>query len=338
MSNRKIVFTAPWTVEIQEDQETSAAVLAPDEVRLQKIYSLISPGTELACLSGGESWFPFPDVPGYASVSRVLEAGESVEHIKAGDNVFHYGTHSSEQIVKAEGVLLRVPDGIDLKWVPFTRMATVAMTSLRVSQIELGDFVTVTGLGLVGNMASQLAGLQGAHVIGLDLSEERLRIAKACGVAHTIHSGKEQAIDIIKQLTNGIGSNTHIEATGVPKVAVDSLPWIAPFGELILLGSPRGEYITNVTDVLNYSHLIGRGCITFKGAHEWRYSVEPNPFVKHSLVRNSQVVFQLMKEGKLHIEPLLSHVLRPEQAEEAYFGLRDKKDEYSGVLFDWQAE
>jgi threonine dehydrogenase-like Zn-dependent dehydrogenase len=121
----------------------------------------------------------------------------------------------------------------------------------------------------------------------------------------------------------------------VPKVAVDGLPWIAPFGELIFLGSPRGEFQTNVTDVFNYSHLMGRGCITFKGAHEWRFPVEPDKFVKHSLVRNSQIVFDLIAGNKLQLEPLISHVLKPADAAQAYDGLRHHKDEYSGVLFDW---
>lgn len=80
---------------------------------------------------------------------------------------------------------------------------------------------------------------------------------------------------------------------------------------------------------------ITGGCITFKGAHEWRYPTEPNSFVKHSLVRNSGIVFELMQQQKLHIEPLISHVIKPEQASEAYEGLRTNKDQYNGVLFDW---
>ncbi|MNG30388.1 hypothetical protein D3C84_1159970 [compost metagenome] len=90
-----------------------------------------------------------------------------------------------------------------------------------------------------------------------------------------------------------------------------------------------------MTEVLNYCHLYGRGCITFKGAHEWRYPIEANEFVKHSLVRNSRIIFEMMKQKRLQIEPLISHVLKPEEAKKAYEGLRVNKDQYSGVLFDW---
>ncbi len=136
-------------------------------------------------------------------------------------------------------------------------------------------------------------------------------------------------------LTNGKGVSSHIEATGVSKVGVESLQYIGSQGEIIFLGSPRGEFNTDITDVLNYCHLYNRGCITFKGAHEWRYPTEPNSFVKYSLVRNSGIVFELMQQQKLHIEPLISHVIKPEQASEAYEGLRTNKDQYNDELLDW---
>lgn len=331
--NRQIVFTAPWQVEVREEGKPGRP-LSGREVLVRKLYTLISPGTELACLSGNEHWFRMPGIPGYAAVSRIEAVGSEADGFAEGDIVFHYGNHSEYEIVKAEGVFLKVPEGLELSWVPFTRMATVAMTSLRVSAIELGDYVAVTGLGLVGNMAAQLAGLQGATVIGVDLADNRRKLAEACGIAHTV-AGGEGAAERVKAIAEG-GVGTLIEATGVPQVAVESVAWVRQYGEMILLGSPRGRHETDVTDLLNYVHLNGRGCITFKGAHEWRFPVERNPFVKHSLVRNSEIVFDLMKRGRLQVQPLISHVLPPEEAPSAYEGLRSRKDEYQGVLFKWE--
>jgi len=333
VKNRKVMFMSPLQVQTVEE-DYAPRTLGENEIFVKLIYSLISPGTEQAMLAGTEAWAQLPLCPGYASVSRVIEAGKEVKGIKPGDAVFHYGNHCEYQTVEVRDVVLKVPDGLDLKWVPFTRMATVAMTSLRVSAIELGDKVSVTGLGLVGNLAAQLASLQGATVIGVDLSKERLRTARQCGVAYTLEAGNGVKEEIM-EITDGLGVSSHIEATGVPRVAVDSLEYIGSQGELILLGSPRGIYQTDVTDVLNYCHLANRGSVTFKGAHEWRYPTEPDRFVKHSLVRNSLVVFELMQRQKLQIDPLISHIIEPEQAPEAYEGLRINKDKYNGVLFDW---
>ncbi|MBB6733330.1 zinc-dependent alcohol dehydrogenase [Cohnella zeiphila] len=336
MNNKQIVFTSPWKAEIRQKRLETPA-LGPDEAWVRKICTLVSPGTELACLSGNESWFRMPGIPGYASVSEVLQTGDNVEGFAAGDIVFHYGDHSAYSVVSTRHVWLKVPPSLPLPWVPFARMAAVAMTSLRVSQIELGDTVAVTGLGLVGNMASQLARLQGATVIGIDLSEQRLQLAKACGADHVLLGGKGELRDEVMRITNGQGVSALIEATGVPKVAVDHLPLVGRFGEVILLGSPRGDFQTNVTELLNRIHLDGSyGNLTFKGAHEWRYPVLPDRFAKHSLARNCGIILELMADGRLRIEPLISHVLKPEEAEQAYQGLRNDKDRYNGVLFDWR--
>jgi 2-desacetyl-2-hydroxyethyl bacteriochlorophyllide A dehydrogenase len=331
--NKKIVFTGPWQVELQHSPLASVTLVG-NQVLVKKRYSLISPGTELACLSGGESWFPMPGIPGYAAVSEIIDIGPDVREFQVGDIVFHYGNHTQFECTTTDGVFMKVPAEIELAWVPFVRMATVAMTSLRVSDIQVGDLVAVTGLGLIGNMAAQLASLQGAEVIGVDIADHRLAIAKSCGISHTVVSHAHMRQDIMR-LTQNRGVSTLIDATGVPKVLIDAVSWIAKKGEAILLGSPRGEHQANITDLLNYIHLDGFGTITFKGAHEWRYPVTPDPFVKHSMVRNSEIVFNLMLQRKLQIVPLISHILAPEEATSAYEGLRNRKDDYLGVLFRW---
>ena len=78
--------------------------------------------------------------------------------------VHYWGGHKQYSLVdraRPMAICLKVPEGLPLEWAPFTRMAIIAMTSLRISNIELGDWVGVLGLGTVGNFAAQLAGLQG---------------------------------------------------------------------------------------------------------------------------------------------------------------------------------
>lgn len=333
MENKKIVFVEPWKVEVQN--ESFIPELQSDEVIVKKIYSMVSPGTELACLSGADDWFKMPGVPGYSSVSEIIEKGSNVKDFEVGDIVFHYGTHTKYEVTTTGGIFIKVPQNMELKRVPFTRMATIAMTSIRISQIELGDYVAVTGLGIIGNMAAQLAKLQGARVIGMDISEKRLKLASQCGLYKGINSSNDDPREKVLEITNGLGASTAIEATGIPKIAADSLSWIGNFGEIILLGTPRGEYNANVTEILRYCHLANFGSITFKGAHEWRYPVIPNEFIKHSLVRNSHIAFQLLMDNMLVVDPLISHIIAPEEAQSAYDGLRFNKDAYNSVLFNW---
>ena len=200
--------------------------------------------------------------------------------------------------------------------------------------IELGDYVAVTGLGLVGNFAAQLAQLQGGRAIGLDLSEKRVRLAYDCGIANALEIEPATLEADVAAITGG-GVTTLIEATGNPRALPPVLPIVGRYGEVILLGTPRGAYEANLTDVLSHVHLDGRGNVTFKGAHEWRYPVPRDPFVKHSILRNAELALEYIRSGDLQVAPLHTHTLKPEWAAESYNGLRDKKDEYIGVVFDW---
>ena len=332
MNNKKIVFEAPWKVSYHSEE----IQLCPGkgEMLVETLYSLISTGTELACLSGGESWFQMPAVPGYCCVSKVLEAGEDAPY-KEGDLIFHYGMHSRYQLTSPDSynLVVKVPEGLDLQSIPMVRMATIAFTSIRVSEIELGDVVLVSGLGLVGNMAAQLAHLSGAVVIGVDPAPSRRELAEKVGIDCAV--SPEEAEAAVQKLTEGRGCNTVIEATGIPACAKTCLSYVGYHGEMILLGTPRGDYETNLAEVLRCTHLDELGCVTLKGAHEWRIPTMRERYVKHSIERNTMVCFDQIRRGKLHLKELVSHVLTPEEAADVYLKLNEDRNAYLGIIIDW---
>jgi 2-desacetyl-2-hydroxyethyl bacteriochlorophyllide A dehydrogenase len=331
--NRKIVFEKPWEARLRT--EPLDDTVPPGHALVKKRYSIISTGTELACLSGGESWFRMPAVPGYSCVGEIVKAAPDVKGFSAGDTVFCYGTHSLYEVMPAAGIFLHVPGGVDEKWIPFVRMASIAATAIRASDIEWGDAAAVTGQGLVGNMALQLAKLQGARVIAVDVIDSRLDVSRACGADLVVNSAKQDAGEEIRRFTGGAMVSTLIEATGVPAVDVKALEWVGQNGEMIFLGSPRGAYQTDITPFLNRTHLAPFN-VTLKGAHEWRYPVNRTPFVKHSLERNSELVMDLFARKKIAVEPLLTEIVSPADCFDVYNSVRDNKDKYMGVLFDWK--
>ena len=332
MKARKVLFTAPGVVDVEEF-EFDGDTVGGNEIALKTHYSLISPGTELACLRGTESWAEMPFAPGYAACGEAIGVGAGVSGMQVGDMVFSYTGHASH--AKASNLYARLPEGLDPKLAVFARMAAVSMTALRVSAAELGDYVAVTGLGLVGNLAAQLFTLAGCDVIGIDVSPSRRELAQTCGVAHVV-DGKADVPAAVREISGGEMCATVVEATGVPAVAETVAALAGKQGEVVLLGSPRGEHQADLTAFMNHIHLWGN-CVTFKGAHEWRYPIakDPGGFQKHSLERNIEILLRLIAAGRLQVAPLLTHVLPPTHAAEAYAGLRDKKDKYVGVVFDW---
>ncbi|MDE0634948.1 MAG: zinc-binding alcohol dehydrogenase [Candidatus Poribacteria bacterium] len=333
MKGKQIIMPAKRSATL-EDFELDET-LAPNQILLKTHYSLISPGTEGAGYTGLESGTRFPHGSGYTAIGEVLKVGEHVTKCAVGDFAFCYSSHAS--IVKTTSVMLafKPPLEVDPKLIPFVRMATVAMTSLRVSSAEFGDTAVIIGLGLVGNSASQLFNLAGMKVISVERVPERIEIARKCGIQHLINPDEEDVLEHVKALTDGQKAEVTVEAIGNPRLVELAYQLTRTKGEVILLGSPRGEYITNVTAILNYTHLIGLGAITLRSAHEWVYPTMHSGESKHSLERNSQIVYSLIKENKFKVEELLTHVINPEDAQSAYDGLTDHKDKYLGVIMDW---
>ena len=84
LENKMVVFEKAWDARFKTEN-IDDAVVPFDSVLLKKHYSLISTGTELACLSGMETWYQFPRTPGYCCVGEIIKKGEGVEKFNVGD-------------------------------------------------------------------------------------------------------------------------------------------------------------------------------------------------------------------------------------------------------------
>ena len=336
LNNKKILVTAPWEITTVEEN-FEHCIDNPNEIIIRNRYSHISAGTELACIEGLEGWFVIPATPGYTAVGEILEMGDGVTCFEKGDMVYTFGPHAAffkiDITDRWHGICVKLPKGLSPDIAAFTHMGGIAMTALRASSIELGDLVVVSGLGTIGNMAAQFAQLQGATVVATDINQSRIEIAGKCGIHQTINSSRQKFPQELLAITGKEKADCWIDATGQPAVIEDAFNYIVPNGELILLGSPRTSYETNLTKTLQKIHLLDN--IKVKGALEFLYPTHQNEFNKHSIERNSSIIMNLAKSEKLAIRPFYTHKIKPEQAPEAYKGLRDKPDEYVGVVIDW---
>lgn len=301
-------------------------------------FSVVSAGTELACLAGIESWAPLPFVPGYGSIGRIVRPGSANlggDNLREGQRVLTFGKHA--EFTKGATVVVPVPESLDPAEAAFARMASVAITSLRVADAELGDFVAVIGLGPVGNLAAQLFALSGCEVIGIDLSARRREQAVACGIPHVLAPGDDLR-ERVADITGGRMCGTVVEATGIAALAIGTAPLLCALqGEIVLLGSPRSAHTTDVTPFLSQLHLC-RPTAVVKGALEWRYATRESGVgsAKHSMERNIRQILRLIERGLLKVKPLLTHRASPTDCQAIYDGLANRKDDYTGVVFDWR--
>ena len=101
------------------------------------------------------------------------------------------------------------------------------------------------------------------------MSPSRREGMQKCGI-ETVLDGKTDVAKSLKELTGGRGVHAFVDATGLPAVIESSIDAIAPGGECILLGTPRGEFHGDMVPLLRSIHLANQN-IQFKGAHEWLF-------------------------------------------------------------------
>ena len=70
-------------------------------------------------------------------------------------------------------------------------------------------------------------------------------------------------------------------------------------------------------------------------AYPWQ-SGYANVGIVRAIASKQQMIFDWMERGELKIEPLISHRLKPEQIQEAYEGLLNQPETYTGVVLDWR--
>jgi aryl-alcohol dehydrogenase len=118
--------------------------------------------------------------------------------------------------------------------------AGAVMNSLKV---KAGDSFACFGTGSVGLSAIMAARVVGATtIIGVDVSEERLRAAKRLGATHMINARKEAPATAIKEITGGAGADYCFDTTGVDTVfnqAIDALGIRGTLG--YVTGGPKPE-------------------------------------------------------------------------------------------------
>ena len=101
----------------------------------------------------------------------------------------------------------------------------------------------------------------------------------------------------------------------------------------MLVGTPRAPFEGNITQAFHSIHHKG---LVLRGAHMWRYPVRPDRNTRRSVTWMFGNAFDLIARKKLRVRELLSHVVKPAQVAQAYDGLMNRRDEYTGVVIDWR--
>lgn len=185
---------------------------------------------------------------------------------RGGEEVYPYlsvGSFAEYAVVPESGVV-KVPRDLDPAIAALVGCAitTGIGAAINTQPIPAGTSVLVVGAGGVGLSVIQGANLQSpSSIIAVDLSTERLELAREFGATHTLDGADPDVLDRILELTDG-GVQTAFEAIGNPRTIELAYAALAPGGTAVVVGQvPTGKTIT-----IDPMRMSGRE-LTLKGSN-----------------------------------------------------------------------
>ena len=149
------------------------------------------------------------------------------------------------------------PDGIDpFEAAPLACAGVTTYKAVKVSGARSADLVAIFGVGGLGHLALQYARIAGAHVVAVDLVDEKLQMAKDLGASYTINARNEDPVAAIKALG---GADAAISLAVSPKAFEQAYGSLRRGGTLVFVGLPADNDIRLpiFETVLNGTKIVG---------------------------------------------------------------------------------
>ena len=282
-----------------------------------------------------------PMALGYSSAGTIVELGADMDGFHVGGRVAcaggGYAVHAEYNVVP-RNLLTPLPDSVDFESAAFTTIGSIALHGFRLAEPQLGETVAVIGMGLLGLLTGQIAAAAGCHVLGIDVNPERIALASSLGLQACLRA---QAEDMAQSFTANRGfdvviicadtsSNDPVELAGA--IARDRARLVATGA--VGLTFPRKVYYEKELSFIN-SRSYGPG--RYDESYEENGKDYPLGYIRWTEGRNFEAIVDLLANGKLKVQPLITHRFPIEKATEAYEVITGKKDEpFLGVLLKYE--
>lgn len=359
-------------------EEVPVPVPEPGEVLIKNHFSLISTGTESTLLKASEGSVPLRviknkeliskfvtkvrtegvkpafkkafeklfdedgyQVLGYSCAGEVVQVGERVQDILPGMLVAAggagYASHS-EYIRVPRNLIVKVPEGVPLKYACFTTVGAICIQGLRRANPTSGETFIIYGLGLLGLIALQIARAWGMRVIGIDINSERLKLAKELGADLCLPP--EDAESCVMDFTDGFGADAAViyASTTSSEVVNKSMDLLRHKGRVVVVG----DVGMNISRDKMYRKELDLFISTSYGPGRYDYLYEENGvdypigYVRWTENRNMGEFLRLLRDGRLNLEPIITGVFNLSSADKAFEEIKKKKQ--IGVLISYKGQ
>jgi len=145
------------------------------------------------------------------------------------------GGHAEYAVADARYVV-RVPAGIEpAEAAPLTCAGVTTYKAIKVGGVTPGDRVAIFGIGGLGHLAQQYAQIFGGETIAVDVTEEKLALARRLGAAHVVNAATTDPVAAIEALG---GADVAVVLAASPRVIEQAHASLRRGGRLILVSLP----------------------------------------------------------------------------------------------------
>ena len=167
-------------------------------------------------------------------------------------------------------------------------------------QVKENEWVAVHGCGGVGLSAIMIANARGANVIAIDINDETLKLAIACGAQHIINAKKENVVEAIQTLTKG-GAHVSVDALGSKITCSNSIGCLRKLGRHIQIGLMAGEdYLPSIP-----MHLVIARELQLIGSHGMQAFRYPEIF---EMMEQKSIQPEILVKSQVHLEQAIHHL------------------------------
>ena len=279
---------------------------------------------------------------GYSLSGDVIAVGAGAEEFHIGQRVAcggaGYANHAEVNFVP-KNLVVPIADSVSTMHAAFATVGAIAMQGFRQAEMQLGETACVVGLGLLGQLLVQILRAAGMRVIGIDIVEARCELALKCGAAAAMKPDDPGIDNVIGRLTEGHGVDAvFITAGGSSNGPIELAINIARDRARIVdvgktrLDLPWNDCYMKELDV-RFSRSYG------PGRYDPRYEEQgldyPIGYVRWTERRNMSSFLDLVAEGRVQLEPIVSSVRPFQEAEQVYQELAKGRGDSLGTVFEY---
>jgi len=221
-----------------------------------------------------------PFIPGHEGAGFVAALGAGVKGLKEGDPVgiawlhdacgccehcitgwetlcesqhnsgYNVNGSFAEYAIGSAPYVARLPEGTDFaSMAPILCAGVTTYKGIKETEARPGEWLAISGVGGLGHVAIQYAKAMGLLVAALDVSEEKLALARTMGADLAVDA---RAVDAVGQVIRQTGGGAHgVLVTAVsPTAFSQALQLARRKGTVSLVGLPPGNFATPIFDVV----------------------------------------------------------------------------------------